>query len=112
MGEYLWLLPVALFGFFWWRSRGASPDQLKALLARGAQRVDVRTPGEFAGGHAPGCVNIPLDQLAGRAGQLDKAKPVLLCCASGSRSAMAASLLRKQGFEAVNAGAWHRLEGL
>lgn len=112
MGDYLWILPVLLLGFLWWRSRGASSDQLKTLLARGAQRVDVRTPAEFAGGHAPGCVNIPLDQLAGRANQLDKAKPVLVCCASGSRSAMAASLLKQRGFEAVNAGPWQRLEGL
>ncbi len=112
MREYLWILPVLLLVFFWWRARGASVDQLKALLARGGQRVDVRTPGEFAGAHAPGCVNIPLDQLGRRAGELDKSKPVILVCASGSRSAMAASLLKAQGFEAVNAGPWGRLNQL
>ena len=109
MGDYFWVLPLLLLAFFWWRARGASADQLKALLARGGQRVDVRTPGEFSGGHAPGSVNIPLDQLGRRAGELDKSRPVILVCASGSRSAMATSLLKAQGFEAVNAGPWGRL---
>ncbi len=112
MRDYLWVLPVLLLVFFWWRSRGASVDQLKALVARKAQLVDVRTPGEFAGAHAPGSVNIPLDQLGRRTGELDKARPVILVCASGSRSAMATSLLKGQGFEAVNAGPWNRLMGL
>ncbi len=112
MREYLWILPVLLLVYFWWRARGASPDQLKTLLARGGQRVDVRTQGEFAGGHAPGSVNIPLDQLARRVGELDKTKPVILVCASGSRSAMATSMLKAQGFEAVNAGPWNRLVDL
>ncbi|MBI3130792.1 MAG: rhodanese-like domain-containing protein [Acidobacteria bacterium] len=112
MNDLLWLLPLALFGFLWWRGRGASPDQLKALMARDAQRVDVRTAGEFAAGHASGTVNIPLDQLARRTAELDKARPVLLCCASGSRSAMAANLLKAQGFEAVNAGPWGKLLNL
>ncbi len=112
MSEVLWLLPLALFAFLWWRGRGASTAQLQALAGRNAQRVDVRTPAEFAGAHAPGSVNIPLDQLARRAQELDKARPVLLCCASGSRSALATSLLKAQGFEAVNAGPWGRLSGL
>jgi rhodanese-related sulfurtransferase len=112
MRDFLWLLPIALLAYLWWRSRGASTEQLKALVGRGAQLVDVRTPGEFTSGHAPGCLNIPLDQLGRRAGELDKARPVLLCCASGSRSAMAANLLKGQGFEAVNAGSWNRLGNL
>ena len=112
MGEYLWLLPVALLAFFWWRNRGASAADLKALKGRGAQILDVRTPAEFAGGHPAGALNIPLDQLSQRLAQLDKARPVICCCASGARSGMAASLLRAQGFEAVNGGPWGRVEGL
>ena len=112
MRDYLWILPVLLLGFLWFRARGVSMAQLKALAARGAQRVDVRSAGEFAMAHAPGTVNIPLDQLARRAGELDKARPVLLCCASGSRSAMGASLLKAKGFEAVNAGSWGRMQEL
>ncbi len=112
MNELLWIFPLGLLAFLWFRGRGASAPQLQSLSARGAQRVDVRTPGEFAGGHAPQSVNIPLDQLSRRAGELDKARPVLLCCASGSRSAMATSLLKGMGFEAVNAGPWGRLRGV
>ncbi len=112
MPELIWFLPLALFAFLWWRGRGASTAQLQALAERKAQRVDVRTPAEFASAHAPGSVNIPLDQLTRRAQELDKSRPVLLCCASGSRSAMATSLLKAQGFEAVNAGPWSRLNGL
>ncbi len=112
MQDHLWILPLALLAFLWWRNRGARPDQLRELLARGGQRVDVRTASEFAAGHAPHTVNIPLDQLGGRVGELDKGRPVILCCASGSRSAMATSMLKARGFEAVNAGPWNRLVDL
>jgi rhodanese-related sulfurtransferase len=77
------------------------------LRREGAQVVDVRSPGEFAGGHAEGSVNIPLDELEQRAGELDRGRWVIVCCASGTRSAMARHRLRKHGFERVlNAGPW------
>lgn len=109
MKELLWLLPLALVGWMLLRSRGASAEDLKALQGRNPQKVDVRTPSEFASGHAPGSINIPLDQLTARLAELDPGRPVLLGCASGSRSAMATSLLKGKGFEAVNAGRWSRL---
>lgn len=85
-------------------------DELDELKAAGAQVVDVRTPAEFAQGHVPGSVNIPLDQLPLRAGELDPRQPVLLCCASGARSGMAKQLLDRQGFVLTrNAGPWTRL---
>lgn len=80
---------------------------LPALEAEGAVFVDVRTPAEFAAGSRPGSLNIPLDELPGKAGTLDKAKPVILCCASGARSGVAAGMLRAMGFRSVtNAGPW------
>jgi rhodanese-related sulfurtransferase len=92
------------------RLRGLPPEQLADLKAAGAQVVDVRTRAEFASGHAAGSLNIPLDQLQSRLGELDRARPVLVCCASGSRSAAAASLLRSAGFPNVhNAGPWQRV---
>lgn len=112
MNALIWILVFGGFAFFILRARGASGAKLRALVARGAQKVDVRTPGEFRGGSAPGTLNIPLDQLSARLTELDPAKPVLVCCASGSRSAMAASLLKRKGFEAVNAGPWTRLKEL
>jgi len=84
--------------------------RLPALLKEGAQVVDVRGPGEFAGGHAANSVNIPLPELGDRAGDLDRNRPVIVCCASGTRSAMAAHRLRRLGFgRVVNAGSWRSL---
>ncbi|HNM27966.1 MAG TPA: rhodanese-like domain-containing protein, partial [Saprospiraceae bacterium] len=52
--------------------------------------VDVRTPGEFAGGHVPGSVNIPLNLVPERLEDFRKMKqPIVLCCASGGRSGQA-----------------------
>lgn len=110
MTPWIWI-PV-LLGLAWmvWRRRGISAEQCSALLARGAQVVDVRTPGEFRGGHLESSKNIPLDDLQARSGELDRARPVVLCCASGSRSAMAVALLRRLGFTDVhNAGPWTAL---
>ena len=84
--------------------------RLTVLLKEGAQVVDVRSLAEFAGGHAAGSVNIPLPEISGRARELDPNRAVIVCCASGTRSAMAAHRLRKQGFKQVlNAGSWRSL---
>lgn len=92
------------------RLRGLSSDKVAELKADGAQVVDVRTRAEFASGHAGGSVNIPLDQLEARLSELDKDRPVLVCCATGSRSAFAKSVLQAAGFANVhNAGPWQRV---
>lgn len=84
--------------------------RLPALLKDGAVVVDVRSLAEFASGHAAGSVNIPLHEIVGRANELDRNLPVIVCCASGTRSAMAAHRLRGQGFKnVVNAGSWRSL---
>ncbi|HET9803749.1 MAG TPA: rhodanese-like domain-containing protein [Candidatus Acidoferrum sp.] len=62
-------------------------------VAYGAQRIDVRSASEFAAGHVPGAVNIPLDELETRLGDISSERPVLLICQSGKRAAMAAELL-------------------
>ncbi|MCB9743672.1 MAG: rhodanese-like domain-containing protein [Alphaproteobacteria bacterium] len=66
--------------------------------------VDVRTPGEFAEGHVPGAVNIPVDELGGRLSELEshKGDEVYLICRSGSRSSRAADQLVAAGYSAVN----------
>jgi rhodanese-related sulfurtransferase len=109
-GSWIWLILAALIVFMMLRARGESGAQLAALRARGARIVDVRTPAEFAGGHLPGAVNIPIQELAARQGELPREVPLLLCCASGSRSAMGVALLKRAGFQDVhNAGPWTRL---
>jgi rhodanese-related sulfurtransferase len=95
-----------------WRaySSFSARRRIPSLLAQGAQVVDVRGPAEFAGGHAPGSLNIPLPELDQRAGELDPKRWVIVCCASGTRSAMARRRLLKQGFgQVLNAGSWRNL---
>ncbi|MFG2989637.1 rhodanese-like domain-containing protein [Streptomyces sp. NPDC048257] len=65
--------------------------------------VDVRTPGEFASGHLPGAVNVPLDRLTRSLPELRRAaghRPLLVVCASGARSENAAGTLASQGIPA------------
>lgn len=100
---------IAWFGYKWWNSRRVV-RMLPALKARGAVLVDVRSAQEFAAGQAPGTINIPLPELGSRLNELSKDSPVVLCCASGTRSGMAGMLLRKNGFRDVhNVGAWTKL---
>ena len=63
--------------------------KIPALLKEGAQIVDVRSPGEFATGHAAGSRNIPLGDLERGAKDLDSKRWVIVCCASGTRSGTA-----------------------
>ena len=78
------------------------PAELTAALRRdNAQLVDVRARDEWESGHIPGSLHIPLGHLERRVDELDPARPVVLTCQSGSRSAIAASLLKAQGFRDV-----------
>lgn len=84
---------------------------LKELVKKGAVIIDVRTPGEFAGGHIKGSKNIPLQSLPNKINKISKTKPVILCCASGARSGSAKRMLKAQGFTDVhNGGGWHQLQ--
>jgi len=67
----------------------------------GLQIVDVRNPGEVEAGAIDGAINLPLPQLLDRLGELDQARPTIVYCAGGYRSATAASLLRTRGFTTV-----------
>ncbi len=84
-------------------------ENLKTYLNAGAVIVDVRSPAEFQSGCVPGSINIPLQNLQSKAAQLDKSKPILLCCASGARSGAAETILKTLGFQAINAGPWNNL---
>jgi len=86
---------------------GNKKKKLQDFIERDAVIIDVRTPGEFSGGHPKGAINIPLDQIDSN---MDKIKgmnkPVIACCASGMRSANAASKMRSGDIEAINGGGW------
>jgi rhodanese-related sulfurtransferase len=69
--------------------------------------VDVRTPSEFRGGNVNGSINIPLQEIPKRIDELKNLKqPLVLCCASGNRSAQATQFLSQQGFDCYNGGSW------
>lgn len=70
--------------------------------------LDTRTPLEYARGHAEGFVNIPLDDLRGRLGELDRAKPVYVMCQSGLRSYLACRILTQNGFDCYNFSGGYR----
>ena len=83
---------------------------LSELRKRGVLEIDVRTPEEFQSGHAPGSINIPLDNFPSAVLSLDKTQPIIVCCASGMRSANAKIFLEKKGFpEVYNVGCWQNL---
>ena len=63
--------------------------------------VDVRTPNEFKGGHLPGAINIPLQQIAQRTDEIALDKPVVVVCASGNRSKSASNILARAGHKDV-----------
>lgn len=89
---------------------GPSVD-LAELVKNGATIVDVRTKAEYAAGHIKGSINIPLDQLTNKIGQLKKDKVIITVCASGMRSSSAKSILKSNGFTDVhNGGGWGSLQ--
>lgn len=97
------------FAYKWWNSRRVAA-MLPKLKSDGAVLVDVRSREEFAAGNAPGTINIPLPELGSRLGELPQSSPVVVCCASGTRSGMAGLLLKKNGYTQVhNIGPWTKL---
>jgi phage shock protein E len=81
------------------------------LIAKGAIIVDVRTRGEYAGGHLKNSLNIPLNELHGKLSKLKRDKTIITCCASGMRSASAKNIMKSNGFEEVyNGGSWTSLK--
>ena len=108
--EYWPLVALGLwFGYKWWKSNKVVA-MLPALKKNGALLVDVRSAAEFASGHAPGTINIPLQELGSRLGEIPKSAPIVVCCASGTRSGMAKLVLMKNGYQNIhNVGTWRKL---
>lgn len=79
-------------------------------IRAGATVVDVRSEAEFRSGGFRGALNVPLPALRGRLDRIPRDRPVVVYCASGVRSAMAARILRRAGYADVsNAGGLHHL---
>jgi len=81
-------------------------DPILEMINSGAKIVDVRSREEFEDEHYPNAINIPVNEIQRRLNELgDAATPLVLYCASGSRSAFAARLLSMAGYKKViNAG--------
>jgi glyoxylase-like metal-dependent hydrolase (beta-lactamase superfamily II)/rhodanese-related sulfurtransferase len=74
----------------------------RAEFGERLQLVDVRTPGEVAAAPLAGARNLPLARLRDELAGLDRSEPVVLVCAGGARSAVAAGLLAAEGFTDVS----------
>lgn len=89
---------------------GNKSKKIEDFVSRDAIILDVRTRNEYSGGAIKGSKNIPVQELSNHISEIKKwNKPVIACCASGMRSATAASMLNKNGIEAMNGGGWSSL---
>ncbi len=70
--------------------------------------LDVRTPLEFANGHIPDAINIPVDDLRNRLAELPKNRPIVVYCQVGQRGYLATRILMQAGFAATNLGGGYR----
>jgi len=100
------ILVAAFIGWRLFRFRKVRM-QIPQLLEKGALIIDVRNPDEFLAGANPISMNVPLGQIDSRTKNLDRNKTLILCCASGTRSAMAVAAFKALGFKnVINAGPW------
>src|ERR1043166_4932583 len=73
--------------------------EAKEKIDEGAQIIDVRTPGEYGGGHVPNALNIPHMSVLARQGELAKDKELVFICQMGQRSALACEFAAAAGFK-------------
>jgi len=81
--------------------RVSAPLAAEQIAAGDPLVVDVRAPREREQKHVAGSVHVPLNQLADRMAELPRDRPILVYCAGGYRSSIAASLLKRRGFPRV-----------
>ena len=85
------------------RGREIQGPEARQLVSAGARLLDVRSPGEYAGGHLPGAINIPVQELDRRLAEVGpRDGELVLYCRSGHRSSRAAEILRAHGFTNVH----------
>ena len=90
---------------------GNKSNSIQEFKAKGAIIIDVRSKGEFAGGHIQGAKNIPLNEISSNINDIKKLnQPVIACCASGMRSSQATSILKQNGIDVINGGGWKSLQ--
>jgi rhodanese-related sulfurtransferase len=95
-------LPVEMDGAPPEMAIAVTPLAAEELVAAGATFVDVREKDEWAAGHAPDAVLIPMSEVAARVDELKKERPAVIVCRTGGRSNSVAQLLSARGINAVN----------
>lgn len=84
------------------RGRAGRAAEARAAVSAGATLLDVRTPEEFAEGHLPGAINIPVQELTARIAELGREdRPIVVYCRSGARSSSARRMLEAAGHQKV-----------
>lgn len=81
-----------------------SIEDLDERLRAGARLVDVREPDEYAGGHVPGAISVPLGTVPDRIDAFEGDGPTYVICQAGGRSMRACEYLAEHGVEAINIG--------
>ena len=81
--------------------REVSRAEAREMVAAGAQLIDVRADHEWEAGRLPGATHIALPELAARAAEIDKDRPVIFYCRGDNRSDMATAALAEAGYDAV-----------
>lgn len=105
---------IAVVAALYFMRRGAKPvgqENAVAHFKSGALLIDVRSPGEFASGHLPKAINLPLDGIETALPRRvpDKNQVLLLYCQSGMRSGSASGRLKRVGYaNALNLGSYAR----
>lgn len=103
-----WLLIVVIGAFVWMRLGQVSRADAHRLVQEGALLLDVRSPAEFAAGHLPGALNVPVQNLSGQLDRLSTNQPIVVYCASGARSGQARRFLRRKGYTVYDLGSARR----
>lgn len=107
---------VAVILFFVLKKLGqVAPDKARELAAAGALLIDARTPEEFKGNHLDGALNLSVDIIGTKIAAIcnDKDKPILIYCLSGTRSAIAARIVKGQKYTQVyNLGSIYRARAI
>ncbi len=99
---------VVAVGLWVW-SKGRAAQAARGHIEAGALVIDVRSKGEFDGGHLASAKHVPVETVAQKAKQIEKwaggkDKPIVVYCASGARSGRALRVLHAAGFTNVHNG--------
>lgn len=88
-------------------------EALTDFIKKDAQLIDVRSEGEFSAAHGTRATNIPMQQVPNRLKELNKKRPIIVFCRTGSRSKMTKEFLLTHGFdEVLNGGSWQQMDKL